>query len=226
MAAQGREVEATETRGKPVRAGVSLWVFVFPEGNANNPGKGKPSGGDSCTDTNTQEAFLLFALAKQGGMAFNLTTDSIPAYLGVGATSAINTSFDTWNAVTPYFTVSNSGGATRPAEDGNNSVGWAFLVPKTALAAAWVWVDDATGRVKEADVFFNSQHKWGVLSACKSQDVYDVQDIGTHEVGHVAALDHVSDTGKQATMYPTAAKGEVKKRTLTAGDSNGVLSAQ
>ena len=45
-----------------------------------------------------------------------------------------------------------------------------------------------------------------------------MQNVGTHEVGHVIGLAHVQDKDAMATMYPSAGKGEVKKQTLTPGD--------
>lgn len=35
---------------------------------------------------------------------------------------------------------------------------------------------------------------------------------------HVLGLDHFSDSGAQATMYPSAPADEVRKVSLTAGD--------
>ena len=104
-------------------------------------------------------------------------------------------------------------------------VGWARLVPKNVLAATWTYTD-LKGRVTGADVFYNTSQKWSVLSGpndgCNSESRFDIENIGTHEFGHVLGLDHVSDPGKQATMYPSAPAGEVRKRTLTTGDVFGV----
>ena len=99
-------------------------------------------------------------------------------------------------------------------------------MPPKALAAARVWTDDATGRVLEADVFFNTKHPWDVFTACPSgAGAYEVGNVAAHELGHTLALDHVSDPGKQATMYPSASLDEVRKRTLTAGDAAGFQAA-
>jgi hypothetical protein len=38
-------------------------------------------------------------------------------------------------------------------------------------------------------------------------------------MGHVLGLNHFSDSGAQATMYPSAPADEVRKTTLTAGDT-------
>jgi hypothetical protein len=218
-------VPVAEVRGRPVpgRPGHSEWVFVFPAPNGAQPAKGPPSTGGSCTDENSQTAYALFGKARAGGLTFNITAGSIPSYLGAGtATQAIQDSAAAWNAVSPgYYTVNTSGGATRPGQDGNNSIGFARLVPKTTLAAAWVYQDTVTGQVTESDVFYNNSYTWAALSGCNSASAVDLQNIGTHEIGHTAALDHVSDAGKQATMYPSAPKGEVRKRTLTTGDASG-----
>ena len=48
---------------------------------------------------------------------------------------------------------------------------------------------------------------------------YDVQAIGCHEGGHYFGLGHVDEN--DATMAPTASKGELMKQTLTEGDAEG-----
>ena len=48
-----------------------------------------------------------------------------------------------------------------------------------------------------------------------------MENVGTHEVGHVVGLGHLEDANAMATMYPSAPKGEIKKRSLTTGDRDG-----
>ena len=49
---------------------------------------------------------------------------------------------------------------------------------------------------------------------------YDVQNVMTHEFGHMLGLDDVS-ADSSVTMYYSAGKGETKKRTLEQDDING-----
>ena len=56
-------------------------------------------------------------------------------------------------------------------------------------------------------------------SGCISMDV---QNVVTHEAGHVLGLGHSSDP--TATMYASAPLGETAKRTLAADDANGLCS--
>ena len=111
-----------------------------------------------------------FATANPSGLTFNVYNASIPINRAA-ALGAIGASFNAWDSVDPtqqYFTVNSTGGPARPALDGNNSVGWVNIVPKTTLTAAWVWTD-ATGAVTEADIYFNGFHKWGVFATCNAE---------------------------------------------------------
>ena len=135
---------------------------------------------------------------------------------------------DAVSAAANYFNVNDTGGAPRPAADGINTVGWVKIIPKNVLAAAWVWGvenEDGSVTVTEADIFYNDFHKWGVFSTCDAEGRFEVGNVGTHEVGHVVGLDHLSDPDSYATMYPLAPKGEVRKQTLTAGDEAGYTAA-
>lgn len=223
--AQPPTIEVREVRGQPVVVNgrlLKLYVFVFPE-RQGRPNSGTPS---YCTDSDQIATVPRFANANPHGLAFNINRNSIPIDKDA-ATAAISASFAAWDSVdlsNAYFTVNPTGGASGPAVDGNNTVGWVGLVPKQVLAAAWVWTDESD-TVTEADIFFNSLHKWGVFTSCNQQDRYEVGNVGTHEIGHVVGLDHLSAECGCATMHPTAAKGEVRKRTLTTGDRSGYTAA-
>src|SRR4029450_4393453 len=130
-----------------------------------------------------------FAAANATSMAFRLTAGSVPSYLGTSAvSSAVSSGFGSWNAVHNYYTYSNSGGASGPADDGVNSVGFARFIGSgggSALAATWSWTDN-TGRIKAADIFFNTRFTFGIFSTCNAQSTYEIGDLITHEIGHTA----------------------------------------
>jgi len=219
-------IRVEPVNGITVGSGKKLWVFAFPA-RGGNPGP--PDGGgdetecpapcDDDNDTNTSFSLLGFEIPN-GGLNVNINDSSIP--IGGDVTGAIGSSFATWNSANAAFglSVNPSSGANGPAEDGNNTVGWVRIVPKNVLAATWVWtVDDI---VTDVDIFFNLFHKWEVLGGCGGSK-FDVEGICTHEAGHLIGLGHFSDDCKMATMYPSAPKGEIKKRTLTSGDINGAI---
>lgn len=217
------QVEAQPVRALPVGHGLKLWVFVHP-GKGGGKGKPPPPPPASCDSDNSQGAFATFAQASP--LSFTLKTGGTPSSVGeAGFQQAIQNSLNSWDAVVPasFFSLAASGGTARPAQDGTNHIGWARIVPKTVLAAAWTWTDES-GKIVESDVFFNVDQPYRVLSSCGGSS-YDVENVGTHEVGHSVGLDHVSDPGKTATMYPSAPSGETQKRTLTIGDANGLATA-
>ena len=122
-----------------------------------------------------------------------------------------------------------------PERDNTNVVGWRQLVGRDAkkvLAATYIW-DDGNGTILETDIVYNTAQKWAVNPAIEPGSTwcgtgFDVQAIGVHEIGHVLGLGHVNDDGDgtngdetDATMAPTAAKGKLKKQTLTPGDVAG-----
>ncbi|MBK8479657.1 MAG: hypothetical protein IPL40_00540 [Proteobacteria bacterium] len=102
------------------------------------------------------------------------------------------------------------------------------------------------GRIYDADVYLNGQHF--TFSTGGERGLTDVENVLTHELGHVMGLDHTCDDGQrkplpldnsgapipscssrslsesvtEATMYPNASTGETKKRSPEAGDVQGV----
>jgi hypothetical protein len=92
-----------------------------------------------------------------------------------------------------------------------------------------------TGYILDADIEFNASEARGFLFTtissppCRDGNVStgcvatDLQNTLTHEVGHVAGLDHVASVG--STMEPTAPPGETHKRILDMGSAAGFCEA-
>lgn len=94
-----------------------------------------------------------------------------------------------------------------------------------AVTVIWgIFGGPMSGRqIVECDMVFNDAlpESWG--DATVQSGVWDVQDIATHELGHVAGLgDLYSTAAMQQTMYGYASPDETKKRTLESGDIAGI----
>jgi len=102
------------------------------------------------------------------------------------------------------------------------------------------------GRIYDADIYLNGQHF--TFSTGGERGLTDVENVLTHELGHVMGLDHTCDDGQrrpvpldnsghpipscssrglseavtEATMYPNASTGETKKRSPEVGDVHGI----
>lgn len=88
-----------------------------------------------------------------------------------------------------------------------------------ALAITTVTFESNAGRLLDADIEMNdAQFRF---SACDRCDVdFDLENTLTHELGHVLGLDHSADV--EATMFASAPRGDVSKRTLHEDDVEGV----
>src|SRR5262249_10086549 len=92
-----------------------------------------------------------------------------------------------------------------------------------ALAVTLTSYDRDSGRITRADVVVNAQsYAWSASadeSGCRG--AYDLQDVVTHELGHLFGLGHeMVDTN--ATMYPSADTCESLKRDLDPDDLAGL----
>jgi hypothetical protein len=103
------------------------------------------------------------------------------------------------------------------------------------LASTSILLDNTTGEIVEADIFFNSAFRWSIAAAGEP-DAYDLETIALHEIGHLSGLGHSalgetelrSDGGRrviasEAIMFPIAfPAGNISARTLRADDIAGI----
>lgn len=109
--------------------------------------------------------------------------------------------------------------------DGQNIIAWGRTLG-SALAVTYTWYNQSTGVVTETDTIMNNKFSWnwnGGGTNCAYTNVYDAQNIMTHELGHWFGLDDQYDSAHvNNTMYGYGSTSEVKKDTLTAGDTAGI----
>jgi hypothetical protein len=102
--------------------------------------------------------------------------------------------------------------------DGENVIffdsGWDR--PEGLLAMAMNW-NMADGTILEFDLPINTRDwDWATDG---SSSAMDLQNVLTHEFGHVLGLGHVED--EEATMYGGSRAGELEKRSLLEDDEDG-----
>ncbi len=73
-----------------------------------------------------------------------------------------------------------------------------------------------TGEIVDADLELNNQGFKLTIDGCSESTAWDVQNVLTHEVGHLLGLDHSSV--EEAVMFEKSEVGETTKRTLHEND--------
>ena len=97
-----------------------------------------------------------------------------------------------------------------------------------AIAITTVTFDTSTGTLVDADIEMNDTAF--DFTSCDPEEpgclvAFDVANTLTHEVGHVAGLDHPPPTdpgATEATMFASAPRGDTAKRTLATDDEDGL----
>lgn len=165
----------------------------------------------------------------QERVTFYLNLESIPSYLERSRVLYIvQQSFATWSKVPSSFLQFEFGGSTtqrtqydRTAEDNVNTVH--FETEKwdddpDVLALTKTIYEPKTGEIHDADIRINAVNFHWTTSDSDVEN--DLQNMLTHEVGHVLGLEHSEH--QEATMYAKSKKGELSKRVLAQDDVNGV----
>jgi len=143
---------------------------------------------------------------------------------------AVKASFQAWTDVDCSSLAYQFGGETNFATTGYSNEEspvnlvifrdkkWPYTERPVAFTAVTYNRDD--GLILDADVEINEQDYVFTTEPDKEHWKIDLQNTLTHEIGHIAGLDHSSKS--DATMYFHAAPGEAGKRTLSQDDIDGV----
>ncbi|OGH12261.1 MAG: hypothetical protein A2857_00650 [Candidatus Levybacteria bacterium RIFCSPHIGHO2_01_FULL_36_15] len=165
-----------------------------------------------------------------GNWTYKLNIGSTPSSIGSNLVNIADSAFATWSSSSVGAKVAfvNGGttGISRKGFDRNNIIAWG-RTSGSALAVTYTWYYPSTGLVAEVDTIMNKKYQWSWTAysadACVNSNTYDAQDILTHELGHWIGLnDEYTSSYVNSTMYGYGSKGEIKKDTLTTGDSAGV----
>jgi carboxypeptidase family protein/matrixin len=142
---------------------------------------------------------------------------------------AVQAAQQNWNSQnTAYFSfaiATTSSSAAVNDSDGINAIVWdesgSFFAPAdTTLSATVIRVDLSTGAMQDADVVFNGVAALWSASSPTPSGRYDIQAAATHEMGHVAGLDH--NPILSATLYPFLPQASQTARFLASDDRRGL----
>jgi hypothetical protein len=175
---------------------------------------------------------------ERSPVRYYVTELGVPGVGPAAFADAMARAFATWEAVpTATITYQFAGftSALPGDEDGMTTLGFQSA-PELArtLASTSLLIDDATGELIEADIFFNSAFQWSVAAAGETGR-FDLESVAVHEIGHLSGLGHsaigeteVTSSGRrvlaaESVMFPLAyGAGNTSDRTLRADDIAGL----
>ncbi|HEX8099039.1 MAG TPA: matrixin family metalloprotease [Actinomycetota bacterium] len=114
--------------------------------------------------------------------------------------------------------IASTAGCMSP--DGRNELGFRRL-PSSYLAVSCRWWSG--GRYVEGDTAANTYYKWYVNKPSNCYWRWSLEDVATHELGHVFGLGHVSESSHpRLTMSPMLYPCQSTESTLGLGDLRGL----
>jgi hypothetical protein len=214
------EEEASLGLGKPTGELVRVTHIDYAQ-----PASAEPKEGD-CGDTSARKkANHKWTILP---ILFHIDLSSVTAGVDpLSAKAAVVNAFATWDNENHPKGVLFSEGTVETAVV---KIRWASIDgPKKTLAYAQTTYEKKSRKAKKSVLTFDSKDIWRVYQSgsCASQGSdFDIENVGTHEVGHIIGLGHTSTArpNKSATMHPYQGPGETQKRTLTTGDKAGIAS--
>jgi hypothetical protein len=216
-------VSAAKPLKRPITPPQLKEITFIHYAKPDKPGKPQPSPVDNT-------AYKLWGFYLPGALTYYVNPNGAP----VGALAEIKSAFETWDAVTGMELFNDSVLQTTASgfgNDGQNTISWVGIAPPNIIAMTRIWyLDDGDpttlDAIEEFDIVFNALLKWGIdpddEGPLKLKKAYDIQDIATHEAGHVVGLDDLyEDLYRELTMYGYSSKSETNKISLEQGDIDG-----
>ena len=217
---------------------VQGYMFVdYKKGFGHKPNH-KPSNTTNGGTTSTCFAFLAQGARWKVTEPYVLDTLNNDGMTATFVDSVTATSLDAWDSQVAFEifgdrnTIGIVDGADTTAPDNKNEIFFGVIEEPGVIAVTLVWGTfsgpPTIRKLVEFDaVFDDPDFLWGDAGPTSETSLdntsgMDYQNIATHEFGHAAGMGHPSDSCTEETMYRFAQQGETKKRTLNAGDIEGV----
>jgi hypothetical protein len=137
------------------------------------------------------------------------------------AIAAVQSAANNWNTQGGANVQLVYAGQTTDASLTLNYVNEVFFRNDTSsLVAETYWWYDGTGHLVDADIAFHENWKWYTNNDVCNNDGYVIENVGTHEFGHVLGLAH--STVLTATMYPSGPPCQTDLESLDPDDIAGI----
>ncbi len=178
---------------------------------------------------------------RSGSVRYVVDARGVDDVSPAAAQAGVQAAFETWNAVECSYLDMKYGGSVEDPQAGynghaENAVIWVesdWPGNRNALAITLLTFHCHNGEVIDADILVNSDDFSFAANEDVDDDVdddgnddgvdRDLQNILTHEAGHVVGFAHSPDT--ESTMYATIKPREQRKRDLTDSDAAGMCEA-
>jgi predicted Zn-dependent protease len=160
---------------------------------------------------------------------------SFPTFRGRTAfVNAIDSSFRTWrtpeNTVIDFIPMGCTS-VSNNRNDGINTIAfitsdWSFDSSAIAVTRNFYVSGNSgkAGMILDTDILINAVNF--EFTSTGESTKHDIQNILTHEIGHLIGLGHeVDPKDSDATMFASASPGETKKRDLASNDLEGLVAA-
>lgn len=192
-------------------------------------------------------AYLKFGVRVSGNLidirwnrtiSYFVTDRGVPGVPSGELRDAIGRAFSTWQGVSSAVVRSQFQSLTNAQPDGPDGRTTFGFVDRPdldrVLGATSFFLDQRTGEIVEADVFFNSRFAWSTAGNGEAGRM-DLQSVALHEIGHLLGLGHsalgeteISGGGRRvigsgAVMFPIAlTAGSTADRELQPDDRAGI----
>lgn len=210
------------------------YMFVdYKKGFSHKPQHGGgANGGSSCF------AFLSSGARWKNTEPYVLDTTNSDGMTAEFVDLVTALSLDAWDSQVTFEIFGNrnlSGvvdGVDTSAPDNKNEIFFGDISDPGVIAVTITWgVFSGPPQVRklvEFDAVFDDlDFLWGDAgptseTSLGNTSIMDYNNIAAHEFGHAAGMSHPSDSCTEETEYRFGEEGETKKRTLNAGDIEGV----
>jgi matrixin len=201
------------------------FIHYAKGGNPGKPDKpGKP-GDDPDPDPVDPDCYALMGVEWKSGPVEYTINPSNPFGLDENfVTNAISTSAETWDDATSIELVNDNYAidysSAYGSRDYENVIDFGRLRPRV-IGVTSVWYSTVTYEIVESDMRLNTRYRWG--DAISNSNLMDLQNIVTHEFGHVVGLADVYEGAcNTVTMYGYSGEGDTSKRILEQPDITGL----